>query len=628
MIPQQLEELKQFKNWVCFQLEDDPKPDYPEHKTKIPKSPLYRGNAKSTDPSTWGTYEEAVAAVKKYGYSGIGFVFSKEAGYTGIDLDRVIENGKLNEEAEAIVNSLDSYTEYSPSKRGVHILVKAEIPKALASKDFDPIEMYDTGRFFTITGEVFGQPRPIEERQKETLLVHKHYSDLREARSQNKTRERSRSTSNKGVEDGGRNKALISYVYGLRYNNPELTADQLKQMVRERNATYKPPLSEKELQAAIFPAITSKLQNEAAATIEEDVIDYQPEPIGAYMATFEALQNERKDFIKTGILSLDIDLQGGLQDELYILGAETGQGKSALSMFIAQNIARGGNDVLYFALEMSRKEFIARGISAITFERRSQQTPYTYGNILYSRYDYKLQDFIRLSYISYSEAAAEYFTRYGKHLHIYENGNGSGITAKFIDQVTRQHYEKTGNKPVIFIDYLQMLAADPSDRGQVTSSKLKIDAAVRILKQLSIDLSIPVFTISSLNRQGYGSRVTSKSFKESGDLEYTGGVMLGLNLEAMTKSYDSPDEAAKAIKEANKSKPEQILEPRKMILEVLKFRSGAKDKDINLLYYPAFNYYEIDPLDQNKLNQAYTDFKDHKAASNDKLSEYMKKHSK
>ena len=50
-------EMRNAKQWIC-------------HKDKIPKSPLYNGNAKPTDPETWGSFEQAIAAVSKYGYSG------------------------------------------------------------------------------------------------------------------------------------------------------------------------------------------------------------------------------------------------------------------------------------------------------------------------------------------------------------------------------------------------------------------------------------------------------------------------------------------------------------------------------------------------------------------------------
>ena len=79
-----MNELKNTKQWIC-------------HLNKVPKSPLYNGNASPTDSATWGTYEQAVEACKKYGYSGIGFVFTAETDFCGIDIDHCIsENGEIH----------------------------------------------------------------------------------------------------------------------------------------------------------------------------------------------------------------------------------------------------------------------------------------------------------------------------------------------------------------------------------------------------------------------------------------------------------------------------------------------------------------------------------------------------
>ena len=91
-------------------------------------------------------------------------------------------------------------------------------------------------------------------------------------------------------------------------------------------------------------------------------------PMKDYETPFVEECMENRQRISTGILALDIALNGGLSNELYIMGAETSTGKSAFIMSMAQHIAMEGTNVLYFSLEMGRSEFIARGISAISYE--------------------------------------------------------------------------------------------------------------------------------------------------------------------------------------------------------------------------------------------------------------------
>lgn len=88
----------------------------------------------------------------------------------GIDLDKVIaEDGTLLPEAAGIVEMLDSYTEISPSGRGLHIFVKGNIPVNGRRKGF--IEVYKAGRYFTMTGNVYGAVKPINQRTGQLKLL-------------------------------------------------------------------------------------------------------------------------------------------------------------------------------------------------------------------------------------------------------------------------------------------------------------------------------------------------------------------------------------------------------------------------------------------------------------------------
>ena len=127
--------------------------------------------ASSTDPTTWITYDEAVALAASAGLPGVGYVFAADDPYTGIDLDkcRDPQSGVIAPWAQRLIERLDSYTEVSPSGTGVHVLVRATLPgpgKKRNGTEGGAIEAYDRARYFTVSGQVVpGTPPEIAERQ-------------------------------------------------------------------------------------------------------------------------------------------------------------------------------------------------------------------------------------------------------------------------------------------------------------------------------------------------------------------------------------------------------------------------------------------------------------------------------
>jgi Protein of unknown function (DUF3987)/NrS-1 polymerase HBD domain len=161
--------IQDLRQWLCWRIEErDGKP------TKVPYAPLTGEKANTTNPETWASYSEAVEAYREHGYGGIGLVFSKDDPFCGVDLDGCLnpKAGEVKEWAREIIERLDSYTEISPSGTGIHILVKAELPPGGRRKG--RIEMYDAGRFFTVTGRhLLDTPKGIRERQKEVEVLHR-----------------------------------------------------------------------------------------------------------------------------------------------------------------------------------------------------------------------------------------------------------------------------------------------------------------------------------------------------------------------------------------------------------------------------------------------------------------------
>jgi len=165
--------LKKRSIWVCWKHD-------PSH-GKIPINPKTGGNAQSNNPKTWATYEQATAAAAKHQYDGVGFMFAD--GLCGIDIDNIKNNPERERQAKEIVAHMNTYTEYSPSGNGCHIIFRcdpAKIPQVNGKLDpayyqknpHSGIECYMSGltnRFFTYTGKAINN-FDVEERTEKLLI--------------------------------------------------------------------------------------------------------------------------------------------------------------------------------------------------------------------------------------------------------------------------------------------------------------------------------------------------------------------------------------------------------------------------------------------------------------------------
>ncbi len=150
VIPACLRECSQWVAWKYIQRDGK--------KTKAPINPVTGGLASSTDPSDWETFEQATEACRlDSNLAGVGFVFTADDPYCGVDLDNCIdaESGQLKSWAANFLRQLDSYAETSPSGTGVKVFIKANKPGRRCRKAYQDgeIEIYDRDRFFTVTGE-------------------------------------------------------------------------------------------------------------------------------------------------------------------------------------------------------------------------------------------------------------------------------------------------------------------------------------------------------------------------------------------------------------------------------------------------------------------------------------------
>lgn len=285
--------------------------------------------------------------------------------------------------------------------------------------------------------------------------------------------------------------------------------------------------------------------------------------------------------ISTGFFNLDSMLDGGLYEGLYIMGAISSLGKTSLALQICDQIAKAGTDVLIFSLEMARAELMAKSISRHTFIISHEKYPSPKDADKANRIAKTgrgITDGKR--YINYSReerelinSAVKAYSEYAGRIFISEGVGDIGVDQ--IRETIERHIRITGRKPLILVDYLQILAPY-SDRA---TDKQNTDKAVLELKRISRDFKTTVIAISSLNRMSYKDAISMEAFKESGAIEYSADCLIGLQLKgAGKKDFNATEEKKK--------------DPRTIELIILKNRNAAVGDGATLEYYPRFNFFE------------------------------------
>lgn len=313
--------------------------------------------------------------------------------------------------------------------------------------------------------------------------------------------------------------------------------------------------------------------------------------IAAQLTNFWEEVHQTKNYqpIRTGFSLLDTALDGGFYPEqLVFMGAISSLGKTTLLLQIMDNIAAASIPCMLFSLEMSRNEIIGKSISRYTYteaiknniSRNNAKT--MRGIIAGHRHLFYSRD--ELSLIQQASAV---YGEIGRNIYLYE-GNGDTGISEIVEQV-KEFIRVSGQKPVVFIDYLQILA--PSDPR--ATDKQNTDVAVKLLKQLARDEAIPIIAISSLNRDNYSRPISMEAFKESGAVEYSSDVLIGLQLKGVgTKDFD--------VNEAKRQ------DPREVELHILKNRNGVMSAPILYYYYPKFNFYHEIELVKREIKEKKT----------------------
>lgn len=273
----------------------------------------------------------------------------------------------------------------------------------------------------------------------------------------------------------------------------------------------------------------------------------------------------------TGFKSLDKEINGVIPG-LYVLGAISSLGKTTFITQLADQMASRGEHIIFFSLEQSRFELVAKSISRQTCILNPKEAKTS----LAIMQNTDVADITIKAVEQYQEIA---------HNTIIVEGNFN-INVNSIRNYVEEYITFTGIKPVVVLDYLQILRP----LNDKLTDKQQVDYNVTELKRISRDFDIPIFVICSFNRENYATIVDFASFKESGAIEYSADVVMGLQLKVMEEIQNMKNPTKAQVREKmNNAKNET---PRQVELVGLKNRNGKSYFKCDFKYYPAFNYFE------------------------------------
>lgn len=314
-----------------------------------------------------------------------------------------------------------------------------------------------------------------------------------------------------------------------------------------------------------------RIISQLAPRQEANLQEYSLESVSSAIPQFlsDTQQSASTKAYSTGFMALDKAMDGGIYPGLYVIGAISSLGKTTFALQVGQYIAANFSDVLFFSLEQSRFEIIAKMISSASakLDFPARKNALTVRQVMNAEYcaTTEKRDIVNKA----SEALALQMQGF----FIKEGFADTGIEE--IHAGIKEHIISRKKRPVVIVDYLQILK--PSDPR--ASDKQNVDRCVVALKRMSRDFNIPVIAISSFNRENYTAAVSMQAFKESGAVEYSSDVLIGLQL-AGTGKKDFDINAAKN------------QDTRQVELVILKNRNGLPYAKIPLKYIAKYNLFE------------------------------------
>ena len=621
-LPQYLKENGLFCLWRYEQNPSRPKP------SKVPYNPNdTRRRGGSNDPAKFA--DLATAESVSEGFDGLGVgMFGDLA---GIDIDDCIADGELSEMAADIVLTMDSYTEVSPSGKGVRILFRA--PETVYDRsayylknDEIGLEIYLAGmtnRYLTVTGEVI-RGGDVEDRSERLQTVLDRYM----RKKKQEPADYKPAGAPLELEDGeiidramnaGNGGAFARLWYGdtagyKSHSNADAAFCQMLAFWTDRDAQRMDSIFR---QSGLYREKWDELRGEETygqmtirKAIERQAEGYRPPQERAqapqpsktvdYGQTYRYDENnpsetpvaprrnsvqlfddflrkvETEDYrpLETGMRAFDNLLGGGItRQSLVMLSAAPGSGKTTLAQQIFETMARNGNDVVFLNLEMSREFLLARSVSRMLHA---------------TGYDMSASDVLRGYAWSEDqrahvmEAANRYRAEIAPHMSYNPHGDTTDIQRirATLESLGAQAIDEGKPAPVCVLDYLHLMTGDRLDAQEA------VKKSVQMLKEYAINYGTFVFAIAANNRTSNKSGVVSQdSGRDSSAIEYTADYQLSLNFTELALHELKPD--GKNHYRADDPNDMELLlrkNQRRMVVQVLKNRMNKPGGKLKLQF--------------------------------------------
>nr|DAR24748.1 MAG TPA: Helicase, ATPase, REPLICATION [Caudoviricetes sp.] len=333
----------------------------------------------------------------------------------------------------------------------------------------------------------------------------------------------------------------------LSYQITEALKEEITIMNDTSNieAATKPTEPQNGATGEIIPPTTDTAQRAAqtANTAKYEIFD-----IADYVYNSYWTDNYDKDRTPTGFKELDKNLSGGLKTGLYMLGAMPGAGKTSFLLQMADNLADSGENVLFFSLEQSGRELALKSIS-----RYSKR----FGNGANLQYTRERNEFRRaeidgaINAIKNRPGRVDFITAV------------SDIDA--IESAIAEYTAATGKKPIVMIDYLQLIRC-----SAFSDLRVQTNYIIGKLVEMKVKHDLTVWLISNLNREAMRNGFTITAFRETSDIEYNAECMIGLEV--------SEDQAKEVVREIK--------------LKCVKQKNGKGNFEMKLSFNAAFSMFE------------------------------------
>lgn len=343
-------------------------------------------------------------------------------------------------------------------------------------------------------------------------------------------------------------------------------------------ACYAAPQLLEDADGKIYPSVAAMAQDPVGQQVLTDNawrISAHPTDRAHAFDRYRQEQSQRS-VMPTGFGTLDDLLGGGLHEGLHILGAVSSLGKTTFALQVADYLAAMGHPVIYYTLEMTWQQMHAKTLSRLSFINNITENSYDPDvrpqGALTSQEALLSDAVLNAAHRQGLRDAQKRYDRWIENVEFHDASIEGRPTVKQIQNDVDHFIKSRGEIPAVFIDYLQIMAVeDRYDEKKAAKSN------VMALRTMSMAYHTPILLISSLNRASYSSPVTQSAFKESGDIEYSADVLMGMQYHGVGEEGFSFEEA----------KSRRL---RDVDLVILKNRGGFDGK-VRFSYDAAYNCY-------------------------------------